>query len=40
MTWEEKDKTIQSGHKNLQEYQKDTQKTMTLNEKEGDQASQ
>jgi hypothetical protein len=40
MTWEESDKTIQSGHKNPQDYQKDTLKTITLNEKEGDQASQ
>ena len=35
MTWEENDKTIQSGHKNRQDYQKDTLKTVTLNEKEG-----
>ena len=38
MTWEENEKTIQSGHKNPQDYQEDTLKTVTLNEKDGIQA--
>jgi hypothetical protein len=38
MPWEETDKLIRSGHRNPAEFQEGTQKTVTLNEKEGIQA--
>ena len=38
MPWEENDKTIRSGHRSPEEFQSDTQKTITLNEKDGVQA--
>ncbi|MCW4024102.1 MAG: DUF2213 domain-containing protein [Candidatus Bathyarchaeota archaeon] len=38
MPWEETEKQIRSGHKAPEDFQKDTQKTITLNEQEGIQA--
>ncbi|MCW3984156.1 MAG: DUF2213 domain-containing protein [Candidatus Bathyarchaeota archaeon] len=38
MSWEQTDKFIKSGHKNPADFQEGTQKTVTLNEKEGIQA--
>jgi hypothetical protein len=38
MSWEQTDSTIKSGHRNPLEFQEGTQKTVTLNEKEGIQA--